>query len=97
MNAISTQVKLQVPMPKSARDALEKYAEDMGFDSAQAYIRFIAKSVADGRKVDLGEDVWGQPSPAAAKRLNKAAEEAKQGIDVSEPFYTVEEFMKALK
>lgn len=83
-------------MSRDVRDALEEYATKMGFDSAQAYIRFIAKSVADGRKVDLGEDDWGQPSPAAAKRLNKAAEEAKRGINVSEPFYTAEEAMAHL-
>lgn len=84
-------------MPKELRDGLERYARAMGFDSVQAYIRFFAKSVVDGRTVDLGEDDWGQPSAAAASRLNKSAEEAKRGINVSEPFYTVEDFMKGLR
>lgn len=65
-------------MTKRARNALEKHAVNLGFDSAQAYIRFIAKAVADGRQFNLGEDNWGQPSPAAAQRLNRAAEQAKK-------------------
>lgn len=84
-------------MSRNLRDGLEEYARAMGFDSAQAYIRFFAKSVVDRRQVDLGEDDWGQPSKAAVKRLNKAAEEAKRGINVSEPFYTVEDFMAGLR
>lgn len=83
-------------MSKDLRDKLEVYATAMGFDSVQAYIRFFAKSAVDGRTVNLGEDDWGQPSEAAAKRLNKAAEEAKRGINVSEPFYTVEAAMEHL-
>lgn len=83
-------------MAKDVRDAFEKHATSLGFDSAQAYIRFIAKSVADGRKIDLGEDSWGQPSPTAVERLNRWADEAKRGINVSEPFYTAEEAMAHL-
>ncbi len=84
-------------MSKDLRDKLEVYAKAMGFDSVQAYIRFFAKSAVDGRTVDLGEDDWGQPSPAAAKRLNRWADEAERGINVSEPFYTVEDFMEGLR
>lgn len=89
-------VKLQVPMDKAVRDGLEKKAADLGFDSAQAYIRFWAKAEVDGRKVDLSVDDWGEPSPEAAARINKAADEARRGIHVSKPFYSVEDFIKDL-
>ncbi len=93
---MNTQVKLQVPMNKDVRDKLEQRATKLGFDSVQAYIRFWAKAEVDGRQVNLGEDDWGQPSDKAAARLNKAAEDAKKGIDVSQPFYTVEDMMEHL-
>lgn len=51
---MSNIVKLQVPMDKDVRDALEKHAKDLGFDSAQAYIRVVAKAVADDREIDFG-------------------------------------------
>jgi hypothetical protein len=73
-------VKLQVPMDKDVRDAFEKRATALGFDSAQAYIRFWAKAEVDGRKVDLNVDAWGEPSPEAAARLNRDAEEAMRNL-----------------
>jgi hypothetical protein len=94
---MSTQVKIQVPIDKNVRDKLQLRATKLGFDSIQAYIRFWAKAETDGRTVSLGDDDWGEPSDAAAKRLNRWAEEAKQGKNVSKPFHTVEEFMKDLK
>ncbi len=94
---MSTQVKIQVPIDKAVRDKLEKRAHALGFDSIQAFIRFWAKAEADGRSVDYGEDDWGQPSDAAAERLNRIAEEAKRGENVSGPFYTAEDFMKNLR
>ncbi len=69
-------VKLQVPMEKTIRDALEKRATSLGFDSAQAYIRFWAKAEADGRQVDLDVDEWGPLSPKAAARLDRLTDEA---------------------
>ncbi len=74
-------VKLQVPIDSDVRDGLEKRANKLGFDSAQAYIRFWAKAEVDGRKIDLGDD-WGSPSSAATKRLKKWAEEAKNTEDL---------------
>jgi hypothetical protein len=82
---------------KTLRDKLEARATKLGFDSVQAYIRFWATAEADGRQVNFGEDDWGEPSPEAAARLNKAAEEARRGINVSEPFTSVEAFMKDLR
>lgn len=89
-------VKLQVPMDKDIRDGLEKKAADLGFDSAQAYIRFWAKAEVDGRKVNFAVDDWGEPSPEAAKRLDRLTREALEGQNMSGPFYSVEEFMKGL-
>jgi hypothetical protein len=88
--------KLQVPMDPAVRDGLEKRATELGFDSAQAYIRFWAKAEVDGRKINLNVDDWGKPSLAATTRLDTLANEARQGVNVSEPYYTAEEFMKDL-
>lgn len=87
MSTVNTQVKLQVPMDKDVLEGLKRRAEALGFDSAQALIRVWAKAEVDGRELSFGDD-WGQPSPEAAARLNKAAEEAKRGIGVSRPFHT---------
>ena len=46
--------KLQVPIDGNIRAGLEIRAKELGFDSAQAYIRFWAKAEVDGRRVDLG-------------------------------------------
>jgi len=50
-------VKLQVPIDKDVRDQWEQYAQRHGFDSLQAYIRFLAKADVDGRRVNLEESV----------------------------------------
>lgn len=87
---------LHIPMDKTIRAKLEAKARSLGFDSAQAYIRVWAKAEADNRILSFDDDDWGEPDPAAVQRLNKAATEAKQGKNVSEPFYTVEEMMTHL-
>lgn len=88
-------VKLQVPMDVGVRKGLEVRARELGFDSAQAYIRVWAKAQAERRFIDFGDD-WGEPSDAAAARINKAAEEAERGINVSGSFYTAEDALKHL-
>jgi len=87
---------LHIPMDKNIREKLESKAKRLGFDSAQAYIRVWAKAEADNRVLSFDDDDWGEPSSAAASRINKAAEEAKKGKNVSEPFYTVKEMMAHL-
>lgn len=87
---------LHIPMDKTIRSKLEAKAKKLGFDSAQAYIRVWAKAEAEGRILSFDDDEWGEPSEAAVKRLNKAAEEAKQGKNVSEPFSGVEDMMAHL-
>jgi hypothetical protein len=94
---MKTQVKIQVPIDKDVRDKLEQRATDLGFDSIQAYFRFWAKAEVDGRHPNLDFDDWGEPTDEAAARLNKAAEEALQGINVSGPFETAEDFLKDLR
>jgi hypothetical protein len=92
-------VKLQIPIDKDIRDRLQKRAESLGFDSVQAYIRFWAKAEVDGRQVDMGEDDWGEPSPAAISRWEKQLKEieVERKNGTLQSFSTVEEFMKDLK
>jgi antitoxin component of RelBE/YafQ-DinJ toxin-antitoxin module len=78
---------LHIPIDKNVRDKLEAKAKHLGFDSVQAYIRVWAKAEADNRVLSFDEDDWGEPSDAATKRLNKAAKDAKKGVNVSKPFY----------
>lgn len=70
--------KLQIPMDEKLKKGLEARAKKLGFDSAQAYIRFWATAEVDGRVVDFDKknDSWGEPSPAAAVRLNQASKDA---------------------
>lgn len=89
-------VKVQVPMDSAVHDGLAERAQALGFDSVQAYIRFWAKAEVDNRNVDFGEDAWGEPSLAAAARLNKIASEAARGVNVSEPFSNAKEALKHL-
>lgn len=84
-------------MDATLKTALIQRADELGFDSAQALLRYVAKALADRRTVTFGEDDWGEPSPAAAARLNKWADEAREGKNVSGPYETVEDFMKALR
>jgi hypothetical protein len=86
---------LHIPIDIGVRKNLEIKAKRLGFDSVQAYIRVWAKAEAEGRTLSFGDD-WGEPIDVAAKRLNKAAEDAKKGIGVSKPFESIEEFMKDL-
>ena len=87
---------IHVPLEPDTRKKFTAQAKQLGFDSAQAYLRVIIKAAVDGRRIDLDVDEWGEPSDEAAARLNKAAEDAKKGIDLSGPFTSVEDFMKNL-
>lgn len=87
---------IHVPLEPTVRKKFAAQAKELGFDSAQAYIRVLIKAAVDGRRIDLDVDEWGQPSDEAATRLNKAAEDAKKGIGLSDPFKNVEDFMKDL-
>lgn len=87
---------IHIPLEPAIRKKFTAKAKQLGFDSAQAYLRVIIKAAVDDRRIDLNVDEWGQPSDAAAARLNKAAEEAKKGINIAGPYKSVEDFMKDL-
>jgi hypothetical protein len=87
---------IHVPVEPTIRKKFTAKAKQLGFDSAQAYLRVIIKATVDGRRINLDVDEWGEPSIAAATRLNKASEEAKKGVNLTGPFKTVDEFMKDL-
>ena len=93
---MNTTTTLHIPIDITVRKNLEAKAKKLGFDSAQAYIRVWAKAEAEGRTLSFGDE-WGEPTDAAAARLNKAAAEAKNGVNISEPFESVEGFMKDLR
>ena len=87
---------IHVPLEPTIRKKFTAKAKQLGFDSAQSYLRVIIKASVDGRRIDLDIDEWGQPSDNAAARINKAAEDASKGVNLSGPFKTVDEFMKDL-
>jgi hypothetical protein len=91
--------KMQVPIDKDVLAAMKKHAHGLGFDSAQAYIRFLGKAIADGRQLGLGYDDWGEPSDEAAARLNRWAKEAERDHKAGKlkPYTSVDEFMKDLR
>jgi hypothetical protein len=87
---------IHVPLEPAVRKKFTAQAKQLGFDSAQAYLRVLIKAAVDGRRIDLDVDEWGQPSDEAAARLNKAAEDARLNKDLSGPFKSVDDFMKDL-
>jgi hypothetical protein len=91
-------VKLQVPINKIVRDKLEVRAKNLGFDSAQAYVRFWAKAETENRHVDFGYDSWGEPSDAAVARLNAAAKQAKKDLKAGKlkAYTNTKDFMRDL-
>ncbi len=90
--------KLQVPIDSEVRDGLEIRAKELGFDSAQAYIRFWAKSEVEGRKIDFGTPTF-TLSPAADDRYEKSIAniDKLRKAGKLKAYSTVEEFMEDLK
>ncbi|MGE5312750.1 MAG: hypothetical protein ACM3MA_01935 [Acidobacteriota bacterium] len=71
-------VKVQVPMPKSLRDAVARVAAERGFDSIQAYFRFVATNDAAGRTVTFSEaEPWPEPPREVLAAWERDVEEAK--------------------
>ena len=67
---------LHIPLEPTTRKKFTAKAKQLGFDSAQAYLRVMIKAAIDGRRIELDADEWGQPSPSAVVRLNKWTAEA---------------------
>lgn len=67
---------IHVPLDPIVRKQLTAKAKQLGFDSAQAYLRVIIKAAVDGRRINLDLDDWGEPSPQAVARLNTWTAEA---------------------
>jgi hypothetical protein len=90
--------KLQVPIDTTIRDGLELRAKELGFDSAQAYIRFWAKSEVEGRRIDFGNPTI-TLSPEADERYEKAIEDMDnlRKAGKLKAYSTVQEFMSDLK
>jgi hypothetical protein len=74
---------IHVPLEPAIRKEFTIKAKQLGFDSAQAYLRVIIKATVDGRLIDLNVDDWGEPSAEAVERLNRwtveAIEDSKAG------------------
>lgn len=89
--------KLQVPIDKNIRDGLEKRAKELGFDSAQAYIRVWAKAETEGRKLDFDSKAV-VLSPDANKRYKQMTQELDRENQAgkAETFDSVADFMKDL-
>lgn len=85
-------------MDKDIRDGFERYARSLGFDSAQAYIRVLAKAANDGRTVDFDQDDWGEPPVHVVQRWERELAEHKelQAAGKTKSYISVEEFMKDL-
>jgi antitoxin component of RelBE/YafQ-DinJ toxin-antitoxin module len=87
---------IHIPLEPRVRKQFTQKAKALGFDSAQAYLRVLIKAVVDDRRIDLDIDTWGEPSDAAAERLNKAAEDAKKGIGLSKAFNNADDLVQDL-
>ncbi len=85
-------------MNRTMRAALAARADSLGFDSAQALLRYMAKAAVDKRAVTFGEDPWGEPSPRAAARLQRLSREAREQSARGElkDYTSVKELMKDL-
>jgi hypothetical protein len=89
-------IKLQVPIDKDVRDEWENYAHRNGFDSLQAYIRFLAKADIDGRRVNLEESVRLSPEAEARYARQISKHEALRSQGKVKSYNNVDDFMKDL-
>lgn len=89
-------VKLQVPLDKEVRDQWESYAHRNGFDSLQAYIRFLAKADIDGRRVNLEESVRMSPEAEARYAKEIAEHEKLRRQGKVKGYHSVDDLMKDL-
>jgi hypothetical protein len=97
--------RLTVPMDKSLRTKLGKKADDLGFDSPQALLRYVSKALVDGREVTFGIDYgaprdkdgwddWGPVPDHVRKQWDKQVADYKAGK--AKTFDSIEEGLKYL-
>lgn len=80
---------IHVPIEPAVRKQFTAKAKQLGFDSAQAYLRVMIKAIVDGRRIELDVDEWGIPSPEAAARLNEWTAQAITASEAGElPSFT---------
>lgn len=90
--------KLQVPIDSDVRDGLELRAKELGFDSAQAYIRFWAKSEVVGRRVDFGSPAITLSDESDTRYEEAVSDMAKlRKTGKLKTYSTVSEFMEDLR
>lgn len=73
MNSITA--RLTIPMDKSLRVKLGKRADDLGFDSPQALLRYVSKALVDGRRISFGEESWDDWGPVPDHVMDRWARE----------------------
>lgn len=65
-------------MDKTLRTKLGERADDLGFDSPQALLRYVSKAIIDGRQVVFGLDNegWDDWGPIPAHVIKRWAKES---------------------
>ena len=86
---MNTTARLTIPMDKNLRTKLGKKADDLGFDSPQALLRYVSKALVDGRQISFGEEGWDDWGPVPEKVLKRWAKKEKT-------FDSIEEGLKYL-
>lgn len=98
---MNTTARLTIPMDKTLRLKLGKKADDLGFDSPQALLRYVSKALVDGRQVDFGidygaprdKDGWDDWGPVPEHVLERWAKQKSDG----KSFDRVEDIMADLQ
>ncbi|PIZ62885.1 hypothetical protein COY17_01685 [Candidatus Saccharibacteria bacterium CG_4_10_14_0_2_um_filter_52_9] len=102
--------RLTIPMDKSLRVKLGKRADELGFDSPQALLRYVSKTLVDGRKVTFGEvdylalrdkkdgwDDWGPVPNEVLERWAKQAADERSGKAKLQSFDNIDDLLADLK
>jgi hypothetical protein len=85
-------------MDQDVREAIERRARSLGFDSAQSYIRVWAKAEAEGRKLDFDSKAITLTPEANARyeqMITELDEEKRSGK--AKEFNSVSDFMRDLR
>lgn len=90
--------KLQIPIDQDVREALERRARSLGFDSAQAYIRVWAKAEAEGRKLDFDSKAVTLSPEANARYEQMIAElDKEKQLGKVKEYTSADDFMRDLR